>query len=896
MAWYNRIANMLRSNRHSAELDREMEFHLHERAEELRAAGMGDEEAAREARRRFGNRTVQKERSHDAGVFTWVESVVGDVRYAVRALLHSPGFALVAILSLALGIGANTAIFSLTNALVFKALPVSHPEQLVAIDMGSDDQSEFTNPLWEQIRDNVTAFSGAFAYADKRYNLSPTGEVRYVNGAAVSGDAFRTLGIHAAQGRLIQPSDDIRGCPGVAVVSTGFAQRQFGSAANAVGRTLSLNGHPFPVAGVVPAGFDGMEVGRNAEIYTPLCAEAIFDGPNVLDIRARWFLSLFGRPKPGLSIAQVSAALAAAAPGIFRATLPPHWGADSKAGYLKRTLAAAPSPTGISDARTNFQAALYFLLAAVGVVLLIACANIANLLMARGAARQREISIRLAIGAGRRRVVRQLLTESAILALIGASLGVLFARWAAQSLVGVISVRGQALALDVGLDGRVLAFTAGVAVLTALLFGLLPAWRATRVDPQVAMKSGGRGIVSGDSRYRAGRALVVGQVALSLGLVSVAALLMNSFRKLVTQDPGFDSRGVLLVDMNFSKLTAGKDSASLLLVNDQNQMVRDLRQTPGVTAAAATFITPMSGIGWNDFVVIPGYGSPSGKLPMSFFNQVSDGYFSTMRTTLLMGRVFTEADMRPGAPTVAVLNEAAVDQLFHGENPVGHTYHTKFGDTNGPSTEIIGVVATEKYASLSEKPRSTIYLPLGQGGEAPASISYVVRGAGAASLVPAIKATAARMSPSISLEFHALDDQISNSLTRQRLLATLSGFFGAIALLLAVIGLYGTMAYTVTRRRNEIGIRMALGAAGPRVVQMIVGEAGKLVAIGLAGGLLLALGTTRYISAFLYDLKPTDPITLTLSVLVLGAVAMGAAMLPAWRAARVDPMDALREE
>ncbi|HET7632375.1 MAG TPA: ABC transporter permease [Gemmatimonadaceae bacterium] len=897
MAWYSRLVNMIRSTRHSHDLDREMEFHLHERADDLRAAGMADADAAAEARRRFGNRTAQKERAHDADIFTWLESLASDVRYALRALVASPGFALVAILSLALGIGANTAIFSLTNALVFKSLPISHPEQLVALNMGSPDNDEFTNPLWEQIRDHATVFSGAFAYAGHRYNLSPAGEVRYVNGAEVSGDAFRTLGIHAAAGRLIQPSDDVRGCPGVAVVSTGFAQRQFGSAANAVGQTLSLNGHPFPVAGVVPAGFDGMEVGLNAEIYTPLCGEAIFEGPTVLDIRSRWYLRLFARPKPGLSTAQVNAALAVAAPGIFKATLPEHWGADSKTEYLKRTLGALPSPTGISGARSNYQAALYFLLAAVGVVLLIACANIANLLMARGAARQREISIRLAIGAGRRRVVRQLLTESALLALIGAALGVLFARWAARSLVGVISVRGEPLALDVGLDGRVLAFTVGVAVLTALLFGLLPAWRATRVDPQAAMKSGGRGIVSGDTRYRAGRALVVGQVALSLGLVTVAALLLGSFRKLVTQNTGFDSRGVLLVDMNFSRLTAGKDSASALLLNYQDQMVRNLRQAPGVAAAAAAFITPTSGTSWNDFVVIPGYPPPDGKLPMSYFNQVSDGYFSTMRTPLLMGRVFTEADTRPGAPNVAVLNQAAVDQLFHGENPIGHTYHTKFGDTDGPSTEIIGVVATEKYASLSEKPTATIYVPLGQGGFNPAVISYVVRGAGnSGALVPAIKATAARMSPSISLEFRSLDDQIEDSLTRPRLLATLSGFFGAIALLLAVIGLYGTMSYTVTRRRNEIGIRMALGAAGPSVVQMIVGEAGKLVAIGLAGGLLLALATTRYVGSFLYGMTPTDPFTITLSVLVLGAVAIGAALRPAWRASRVDPMDALREE
>jgi putative ABC transport system permease protein len=387
-------------------------------------------------------------------------------------------------------------------------------------------------------------------------------------------------------------------------------------------------------------------------------------------------------------------------------------------------------------------------------------------------------------------------------------------------------------------------------------------------------------------------------VALSLGLVSVAALLIASFRGLVTQDPGFDSRGVLLVTMDFAPMASGSRDAQTVTVNAERQMVQALRTAPGVTSAAAVFITPASGIGWNDAVLIPGYAAPDGKTPVPYFNQVSDGYFATMRTTLLTGRVFTEAD-GPGSPNVAVVNKAMADQFFPGANPVGRTYQTKFGQEIGPPTEIVGVVATQKYASMSEKPRPTIYLPVGQGDGTPASISYVVRGAGAGApraLIPAVKATAAGMSPSISLEFKTLDAQISQSVTRQRLLATLSGFFGLIALLLAVIGLYGTMSYTVTRRRNEIGIRMALGAAGPRVLRMVVGEAGRLVLLGLAAGVLLTLATTRYVSSFLYDLTPTDPRALAIAVALLGAVAMGAALLPAWRAARVDPMDALREE
>ncbi|HEY5219720.1 MAG TPA: ABC transporter permease, partial [Gemmatimonadaceae bacterium] len=448
MAWYHRLLNMARADRHSRDLDREMAFHLDERADALRATGMNEDDATREARRRFGNRTAQKERTHDADVFAWMESLVADVRYALRTLIASPGFALVAILSLALGIGANTAIFSLTDALVLKSLPVSHPEQLVQVTMGARGGSGFTNPLWEQIRDNAPALSSAFAYSDTRFNLSRGGEVQMTRGAWVSGDFFSTLGVRAEAGRVLQRGDDFRGCPGVAAVSDAFARRQYGDPTNAVGKVLSLNDHPFPVVGVADAGFFGIEVGQTADIYVPLCAQELLFRPGILDARSRWFLNIIGRPKPSLSTQQASAAMATVAAGIFKATLPTDWSTDNQQEYLKNTLSVVPAATGLSELRAQYGRALYILMVVVGVVLLIACANIANLLLARGAARQREISIRMAIGAGRGRLVRQLLTESVLLSLLGAALGVVFAHWATRLLVGLLTTRRQAVWLD----------------------------------------------------------------------------------------------------------------------------------------------------------------------------------------------------------------------------------------------------------------------------------------------------------------------------------------------------------------------------------------------------------------------------------------------------------------
>ena len=902
MSWYRRLINVVRSNRLSKELDREIAFHLAERRDQLAAGGMTERDAAYEARRRFGNRTLQKERTHDEDALAWLESLVADIRYAVRALLHSPGFALVAILSLALGIGANTAIFSLTNALILKPLPVSHPEQLLKVSFGLADAAigeigaggvdEFTNPLWERIRDQTKPYAGSLAFASTGFNLAKGGVERRTRGSWVSGAFFDVLGVRPVAGRLLQASDDHRGCAGAVAVSAGFAEREFGGVASALGKTVSLDGHPLDVVGVVEPEFSGLEVGRSADVYVPLCAQALFFSPDVLDIRARWFLNIIVRPNDGVTASQAHARIAAAAPGIFTATLPPRYSGGDKAEYLRNSLAASPAATGFSELRGRYRLALLTLMVVVGVVLLIACANIANLLLARAAARQREFAIRLAVGAGRWRIVRQLLTESLLLSLTGAALGILFAQWASGLLVGFLSNGDRPVWLDLSIDYRVLGFTVAIAAGTAVLFGLAPAWRATRVAPQSALKSGGRGATGGDARHRLGKTLVVAQVALSLALVAASGLLLGSFRKLVTLDPGFRREGVLLVEMDFGN--AGYKGDRLNAV--QSDLLRRLRALPGVTDASVSLLTPIGRMSWNEFVVVPGYVPASRSDSLVYFNEVTDGYFSTLGTALLAGRDFTGEDITQNR-RVAVINETMAHRFFGSTSPLGRSFRTPDGDTLTPPRQVVGVVRDAKYQKLEEKTLATAYMPLGQGGIPLTDVTYSIRSTGApAALVGAVRSAVAEANPAISLGIETFEAQVSGSLARPRLLASLSAFFGALALLLAVIGLYGTMSYNVTRRRNEIGIRMALGAANRQVLRMVVGEAGRLIVLGIVVGAALALAGTRLVSTFLYGLTATDPTTFALSALSLAIAALAAAFLPAWRAARLDPMEALREE
>ncbi|MFI5210528.1 MAG: ABC transporter permease, partial [Gemmatimonadales bacterium] len=797
------------------------------------------------------------------------------------------------VLSLALGIGANTAIFSLLNAVLLKTLPVSNPAELVQVTMGEEDGDVLTNPMWEELHRRQDVFTGAFAFGDQTFNLSTGGVARPVPANYVGGDFFTTLGLAPAAGRLLNGADVFRGCPPVVVLGHGFWQSEFAGQADAVGRTLTLDGHPFEIIGVAPPGFFGVEVGRFNQIYTPLCAEAVVQGKNsALDRRSTWFLQVVGRPKPGLPLAQVGARLAAISQGVFGATVPANWDADGQASYAKRHFEARPAATGLSDLRLRYRPALFMLMAVVAIVLLISCGNVANLLLARGTVRHREIAMRMALGASRGRLVRQMLTESLLLSLLGAATGFLFARWGSALLVRMLSDRGDDVWLDLSLDYRLLGFTIGVAVATGVLFGLMPAWRTTRVDPQVAMRAHGRGVLEGGTRFTLGKALVLAQVALSLVLVLGAALMLRTFHTLATIDPGFRREGILAVQMDLS--SSGYDDARVLGI--QHQVLERLRLLPGVRSAASAVILPISGMGWNGGIGIPGQPvSDNIRERLSWFNRVSSDYFTTVGTQLKSGRDFGPGDL-PGSARVAIISEAMARKYFPGTDPIGRQF-TSEGGSGITTYEVIGVAQDSRYRSLRDEPEPIVYLPEGQADESFQSVNILLRADGPPSaLIPGIRRAVAEVDPRVSFTTLTITENLDRSLARERLLATLSGFFGALAILLALIGLYGTMSYSVARRRNEIGIRLALGADSRTVLGLVLGEVGRLVVIGVGIGAVAALAAGRLVTAFLYGVSATDPLTVVATIGMVVLVGLAAGAVPAWRAARLDPVAALRED
>jgi len=815
-----------------------------------------------------------------------------DLRYALRGLRTSPGFAAVAILSLALGIGANTAIFSLIDAVMLKYLPVSHPEELLQVT-GAKENFSFTNPIWEQVRDRQDVFSGIFAYGNARFNLANGGEARNAPGIFASGGYFSTLGVHSVLGRTLTRDDDQRGCPAVAAISYDFWQKQYGGSPAALEKPISLDGHPFQLVGVIQPGFLGVDVGSAVDVYVPICTEPVIRGENSsLDQRSAWWLRIIGRPKPGVSPKQVLARLKTLAPEIYLATVPPQWRAEYRDNFLHRSFEIVTAATGLSNVRTQYRQALLTLMVVVGVVLLIACANVANLLLARATVRQKEIAIRLALGSGRGRVVRQLLTESVVLSTAGAVLGVIFAQWGSRLLVTFLNSSRGRVVLDLTIDTRVLAFTIAVAIATGILFGLAPAWRGTRVVPQTAMKENSRGATQDRGRIGLGKILVIAQVALSLVLLVGAGLLVGTFRKLATLDPGFAPDPVLIVnaDLRNAKYPVERRQAAY------EEILEKLRAIPGVRAASVSDNTPISGSAWNGDLLVDGFVPKGQDDDVAWFYAIYPKYFETMGMQLLAGREFDQRD-RSGSTVVAVVNQTLATKFFHG-NPIGKTYRTRgAGSTPNPPVEIIGIVQDAKYRSLREDTLPTAYLAMTQTAKPGNFVVYVVRAQGAAAdLIPSVKTALEQSHRDVVISFRTLAVQVAESLGRERLLATLSGFFGGLALLLASIGLYGVMSYNVARRRGEIGIRMALGAEQGRVLRMVLREVAVVVGAGLILGAAAAVGTTQFVASFLYGLNARDPLTIVLAAVVLAGVAAPAGYLPARRASRLDPMVALREE
>lgn len=828
-----------------------------------------------------------------------LENLFQDARHGLRLLLLNPGFAIVAILSLALGIGANTAIFQLLDAVRLRAIPVQHPEQLAIVRIGNFDSasgnfssrySQATNPQWEQIRAQQQGFSGIFAWSPERINLARGGEIREANVLWVSGDFFDVLGVKPEAGRLLNASDDRRGCSGAAVISDSFWRSEYGASSNVFQKPIALEGHPFDIIGVTPPAFFGVEVGRTFDVAIPLCVDPIVRGEYARqDGRTDWWLAMMGRLKPGWTLDRATAQLEAVSPGIFEATLPQRFQAEDSKNYLSYKLKAFSAEKGFSELRSDYSNPLWMLLAIAGLVLLIACANLANLMLARASAREKEIAVRLALGASRARLIRQLLSESMLLAVAGAISGILLARVLSGVLVAMISTESDTMFLDLAADYRVLGFTAGLAVLTCILFGLAPALRATKSSPASAMRASGRGLTANRERFGLRRILVVTQVALSLVLLVGALLFVGSLRNLLGVDAGFRQDGILVAHLDFGSLHLPPGRR----IEYRRQLVEKIRAIGGVASAAHARIVPLSGNGWNQSILIGGKKTKGG----SQLDRVTPGYFATLNTPLVAGRDFDNHDVAGGAQ-VAVVNEAFAKKFYDGANPVGKRFGFE-GDKGEtpPVFEIVGMVKNTKYFDLREDFRAIAFFPDTQDDRSNQVANVVVRAdLPLSALIPAIKRGVAEVNPDIDVAFHPFKTQILDGLLQERLMATLSGFFGALAAILAVIGLYGVISYMVARRTNEIGIRMALGANGAGIVRLILREALLLLGIGLVVGVALALAAARTASSMLFGLKPYDPATLAFAITTLAVVAIAASYIPARRAAGVDPMVALREE
>jgi predicted permease len=830
-----------------------------------------------------------------------IETAAQDLSYGLRLLGRDPLFAAVAILTLALGTGANTAIFQLVNAVRLRTLPVANAHELVEVAIethGKGRSGRFisrrprlSHPVYERIRQDAQVFSGVAAWGSATFDLSDGGESRPVQGMWVNGDFFRTLGVAAQAGRVFTASDDVRGCAAPTVVlSSAFWHREYAASPTAIGRTLRLDGSAYEIIGVAPDSFFGADVGRGFDVAAPLCAEPLSRGTQSgLDKGDTWFLAALARLKPGVNQTQAETHLRTISPPIFESTVPAGYTVDTAKSYLAFTLIALPAGTGVSSIRAAYATPLWILLGATGLVLLVACANLANLMLARATAREREIAIRLAIGASRRRLVRQMLSESLVIAALGTAAGVLVASWLSRTLVTFLSTDGNQLFVDLALDWRVFAFTAGLAVSACLLFGLTPALRATATDPGAAIKAGSRGATDTRERFTVRRGLVVVQVALSLVLVVGAVLFGRSLRNLTTLDPGFRQENLLVVNMDLRR--AGVPPAQRPLLYER--IVARLAGLPGVSSASQAGILPVSGSVWNERIILGG----ATQQTLVNFNSVGANYFQTMGMPLGGGRDFSAADSS-SSPKVAVVNELFARTFFSGQSPIGKSFQVESGPGQPQrSFEIIGVVKDAKYTDLRAAIPAQAFLAASQDSDADPFLQGVLRTTVPTSSVSAA-ATAAigEIHPAILLRFSTLEQTIRNSLTTERLMATLSGFFGVLAMMIATIGLYGVMSYMVARRRIEIGIRMALGANRADVVGMIVREAAVLLAVGLPLGAGLAVAGGYVAATLLYGVKPYDPAALGIALAGLGAVAALASWIPALRAARLAPTIALRED
>jgi putative ABC transport system permease protein len=820
-----------------------------------------------------------------------------DLRLAVRALRANPMVSLVAVLSLALGIGANTAIFSLVNGLLLRALPVAEPERLVtissdqAIALGFKAGLGWNYPMWDQLQQRSQPFDGALAWSAQRFNLAANGEAQPVEGLVTSGNFFTVLGVNAALGRTFTAADEARGGgPNgpVVVISDGFWKRRFGAAANVIGTPLALEGVPLTIVGVTPPGFLGLVAGQAFDVALPLGTEPLVRQRALIDSPESFVLFVMLRLKPGQPIGAATETLRALQPQMHGPIRMPRFARDPF------TLVSAATGTDIpGTVRQRYQRPLLAIFMVVALVLLIACGNIANLLLARASARRHELSVRVALGAPRWRLARQLLVESLVLAGIGACGGLAFAAWGSRALVAQLSSAVSPVALDLSIDWRVFGFTAVVTLGTVVLFGTLPAARAARVAPIDAMKAHGRASSSGAGRGLSG-GLVVVQVALSLVLVVAAGLFVRTFGRLATMPLGFDRDRVLVVTVDASRAHA-EPAARLPFYH---RLVAAVASVPGVEHAAGSTSTPVSA-GLPRGVKVPGTSPTSGSESLALWTEVTPRWFATYGTTIRDGRDFDERDTSGGQP-VAIVNEAFARRFFAGRRAIGETVsnRTIVGVTDDQVMQG-GFKLDGTARSLRDGAPPAIYIPLTQtpepGPSGRASVIVSVRWAvSEAQAAPGVAAALRAVDPDLAFTLRPLADQIDAGLAQERMVAWLSGFFGALALLLVGLGLYGVTAYAVARQRAEIGIRLALGAPAGAVVRLVLSRVTRLVALGIGAGALVSIWISTFVATLLYGIEPRDPVTLAGAAVILVIVGATAGWLPAHRASRIDPLEVLR--
>jgi predicted permease len=910
---FRTLMHVLRRSRQDFDLREEIETHRALRQSALEHDGLAPDAAARTSRRAMGNVTLAVEESRDVWLMRVLDSLQQDVRAAVRGLRKSAGFSAVVIGTLALGIGANTSLFSIFNSLIMRPLPVRDPGSLALLTSGS-----WSYPVWQQIEARSTdLFDGAFAWSRESFDLVQDGRVVPVDGAYVSGHFFDVLGVPPFRGRMLTPADDSaaspsfgtaqdvpsesRGADGpVAVISYRFWRQHFGGADDVVGRQLTVQPQrlPFTIVGVMPPGFSGADVGRMAEVMLPFAAEPLLQGrESALQTVGESWLEIMVRLKPGQTLEHANAALRSVQPQIRAAVVPGLRGDPAYAArYLKRPLTLASAAAGASRLRRQFETPLFAMVVAVGLVLLVACANIASLLLARALARRGELSVRLALGGSRWRLARLLFVESLLVAVTGAALGLMFAKWSSALLVQQLATWQTTVSLDLALDWRVLVFTATLACLCAICAGVAPMIAVKSVAPGEALKGAGRAM-AGDRRFAVRGALVVAQIAVSFVLVIAAGLFLRTFASLSQLPLGFEPEPLVVVHTNLV--------ASGIPPEERGARLERLRDaaaaTPGVRSASVSAIRLLTGGGWasnNRVAVGDGPLLPEDTRKRVWRNAISPGWFDTMGIPLLSGRDFNDRD-RVGSPPVAIVNEAFARKYLRGRPPIGQTL--RLDSDSGPRYEIVGVIADAVYTAPRDGMLPAMYVPLAQRepqewnswGNAVLTIKAA---SGQRAMVERdVAAALTRTDPAIVFTSRTFDQMVDATARQERLVALMSGFFGALALLLAGIGLYGIVAHAVSARRTEIGLRLALGAQRARIVSLVLRRVGVLIVAGLALGLAGSWWAARFIAPLLFQVEARDPTTFAGTAAVLLAVALLAAWVPARRAAQHDPATVLRE-